>query len=254
MLHTVRMALSSTQARFRTVKDAERKTSMSSQFHFFPLFLALAISQDAMAADRETPVFDAWAMKPTEILEALRSPNVNAHVAAVKSVRGQRLHTISILYRAATQCTKDSTRSKSADLAMRLLGEIRAEEAVPMLVENIKFTVPPGGGATSIKRFGSMPSVAALISIGLTSLDPLVKKVASADDDVVCERAAIVINQVLGTDMAILFVQDRGEREKDETKRQRLARLVERIDKVERGRRIKTGALDPPPEIRSPRK
>jgi len=101
-----------------------------------------------------------------------------------------------------------------------------------------------------------MPHVQALIDIGLPSADPLVKKVAQSDDEVIRERAAIVIDQILGTDMAVFFVRDRRDREKEEVKRQRLDRLLEQIDKVERNRKgkINFGPLRPPPEVKAPPK
>jgi HEAT repeat protein len=138
----------------------------------------------------------------------------------------------------------------NAEAAISLLGELRDKDAATGLVEMLKFTMNPTG-PSGRKLYHTTPKIPALINIGLPSLDPLIRKVASTDDEVIRERAGIVIDQILGTDMAVFFVRDRRDRETDDTKRQRLNRLLDQIDKVERNRKgkIHIGPLKPPPVI-----
>lgn len=188
--------------------------------------------------------------------ERLRSSNHDERNEARWAIGLERRRIIHQLHWITRSSLSDATKCETAKLAIVLLGEMRAPEAVPLLVDNLKFTLPLGVGPSRIESFPTMPHVQALIDIGLPSADPLVKKVAQSDDEVIRERAAIVIDQILGTDMAVLFVRDRRDRERDEVKRQRLDRLLEQIDKVERNRKgkINFGPLRPPPEVKAPPK
>lgn len=188
-------------------------------------------------------------IKEIEILRALRSRDASTQAAMARHLQAQRLQIARALWRVVEGGIKDPNQAANVSAAMDAMGEMRTIETVPILVENIKFTYDTVAGRR--RAFSNMPAVSALIGIGLPSLDPLVKKAGESDDKVIRERAANVLNQVLGTDMAVIFVRDRHDREKEDAKRQRLARLIEQIDKVERNRRFTIGALNPPPTIRT---
>jgi hypothetical protein len=171
-------------------------------------------------------------IKEGEIVEALRSPNENTQSAMQRHLERQRLQIASALVRVVESGVNDPRQAFNVVRAMHIMGELRSVETVPFLVKHIGFTYEKVTGGRA--WFSNIPAIPALTAIGLPSLEPLIKKVAEGDDEVVRQRAAIVIKQILGRDMAIFFVRDRREREKDEVKRQRLERLVEQIDKVDK--------------------
>jgi len=203
----------------------------------------------AEAGSEDTHLVAPPALKQSEIIAGLRSVDAATQTSMATHLRWQRRQTVSSLYRVVQGGVSHAEQHQAAKTAMEMLGEFRCDEAVPLLIDNIKFTV---GGVGKVIRggpFADMPAIPALIHIGLPSLDPLLKRVGETDDEVIRERAAIVVNQVLGTDLALVFVGDRRDREPYEPQRQRLARLVEQIDKVERNRRIQMSPMKPPPLI-----
>jgi len=184
------------------------------------------------------------------VFVGLQSVDRHLRRAAELAVRLQADYVIRNLQKVAGRGAKMELPEANAEAAILLLGELRAKKAAVGLVEMLKFTIQPAGFAP-IRFHAEAPQIAALIEIGLPSLDPLIRKVASTDDEVIRERAGIVIDQILGTDMAVFFVRDRRDRETDDTKRQRLNRLLDQIDKVERNRKgkILIGHLKPPPVV-----
>ena len=141
---------------------------------------------------------------------------------------------------------RNPARREVARAATLLLPKFAGEErnrgtVVFVLARCIAFTTSPAATTPGDGQgeFDRMPAVCALIEIGLPSLDQLTAAVADTDDRVVLERSAIVIDEVLGTEFAVLYVQDREHRQADPVKRSRLALLERRIDITERNRKYK---------------
>lgn len=184
------------------------------------------------------------------VFSDLQSMDGNKRKNAVEAILLEKRRVMFGLSQIVSRGAAGDLPEKTTQQAILLMGQIRDEKAVPVLLENLKFTAKSSSGFGVI-FYETTPAVRALIDIGLPSLDPLLKNAAITDDEVIRERAAIVIDQVLGTDMAVLFVQDRRDREKNDLKRQRLTRLIEQIDKCERNRKHKIyiGPLNPPPVV-----
>jgi hypothetical protein len=130
----------------------------------------------------------------------------------------------------------DKKKQEIATAAIILLGKLRAVEAIPILVEHL--ILPPVALRPTVTAppspLKAHPSAGALIEIGSPSLRPLLKKVEVSSDEGTLVLAAIVINGILGPDLAVAAVELRLEQQKDAKVRQRLSKLQERIDKVER--------------------
>jgi hypothetical protein len=184
------------------------------------------------------------------IFAGLHSADQHLRRGAEWALRWQRKQIVRRLQQIAGRGVKGELPEANTEMAILLLGEFRAPKAAEGLVEILKFNIHPPGPSANI-LYHHTPQVMALIQIGLPSLDPLIKKVATTDDDIIRERAAIVIDQILGTDMGVFYTRDRQNRENDPLKRQRLKRLTEQIDKTERNRKgkVNAGALRPPPVI-----
>jgi len=89
-------------------------------------------------------------------------------------------------------------------LAMILLGDLRAAEAVPVLLENLEYRVPrftDGGYAQTmaVKGSGMHPATEALVKIGMPAVEPLVEKLAGVSEDCVARRLGVlVLDDILG--------------------------------------------------------
>jgi hypothetical protein len=213
----------------------------------------LAADEPGLEGRIGSPVRGAAYPDLESLLADLKLKNVSRQNYAVEALRMHLKRILGGLEIIAMEGAAGRLPETSTEEAMLLLGEMRSKKSVPILVENLKFT-KPFRARSRVRLFPDTPQIPALIEIGLPSLDPLVKKVASTDDDLIRQRAAIVIDQILGTDMAVFFVQDRVEREKDAAKKERLKRLAEQIDTTERNRKgkVNLGALRPPPVIARP--
>lgn len=93
-------------------------------------------------------------------------------------------------------------------LAMILLGDLRAAEAVPILLENLEYRVPRFTGYTS-GRFAAVrgsamhPATEALVKIGMPAVEPLVEKLAGLSEDGVARRLGVlVLDEILGRRLA----------------------------------------------------
>ncbi len=159
---------------------------------------------------------------------------------AESAIRAVHLKMAFVIQYAAYSSRKSPEREFNVVFAMKLLGDLRLAEAVPFLVEQLEFTRPMpvgtgvSGGWTPLVQ--TTPQLYALIQIGMPSLEPLLKKVVESQSPLIVERAAVVVDGVLGPDLAPLFVAKRVERERDDAKRARLLRLQEEIGKLEAAR------------------
>lgn len=216
--------------------------------------IALLIQQDVRPIETGERSLGRSEDATLQALRKLVSSDGNERNQGVWAVRSDRRRTVRELHRIVVCHAGQFEKQESVNMAIRLLGELREKDAVPMLVDKLDFTCRLPVGVSALPAFPTLPSVAALIDIGLPSLDPLVKRASERDDQVIVERSAIVIDQVLGTDLAVLFVEERRNREKDDIRRRRLNRLIEQIDKTERNKQHKRyiGPLNPPPAIGKP--
>lgn len=214
---------------------------------------ALSFARAAEGPIPEHPRAGRTGITEKEIVESPRSHDDTVRGATRRSIDAARLQILQPLWSVVNRGGETEDEKRTVGTAMELMGAMRAPETVPMLIDHIGFELRGIRGGSAWGKFSHMPAVGALINIGLPSLEPLTAKVAADDDEVLRQRAAIVISQVLGTDIALLYVKGCRDRETDDAKRARLARLVEQIDKVERTRRNAPSRSNPLPGLRIPR-
>lgn len=146
----------------------------------------------------------------------------------------------------------EGDRSRTAKVAIILLGKLRAVEAVPLLVENLTFealyddmtgfvynnhehTMP----VTRIPTIeDDYPCVGALIGIGSPAIEPLMKKAEENDDDIFMRLTATILEKILDPRTAVAYLNDRLEQQNESIRRERLTRLLKYIQD-EPGRREK---------------
>jgi hypothetical protein len=174
----------------------------------------------------------------------LASKDEQEMYSAAATIRALRLKEAFLIQWTAHSLRNSPDQQKNVVLAMMLLGELRMYEAIPLLIQHIdepnfsRGGIGVSGPWTPLLR--RMPSVHVLIQIGMPSLEPLLKKVVESDNRVIFERAALVVDGVLGPDLAPVYVAKRIEREADATKRGRLVRLQEEVAKLEALRHRRT--------------
>ncbi len=117
-----------------------------------------------------------------------------------------------------------------AAVAFRLLGHMRAVEAVPLLVENLTFS----GYGRNIVRGSPVfernyPCAFALASVGVPAIDAVADRAAGGDDPRVRGLAAAVIWKALGPNLAGDYLRRRQAAESDPTKAARLGQLLETV-------------------------
>lgn len=170
-----------------------------------------------------------------KMLARLRSDDQKDRKEIGQLILQDRQRLVAELQQIVREFAADEKKQEIARPAIVLLGKLRAVEAVPVLVEHLNLppvTLP--GAPRLISPIEANPSVGALIEIGSPCLQPLLMKVEESDDRGTLIQAALVLNQVLGPDLAVAAVKLRLEQQKDAKVRQRLFKLQERIDKVER--------------------
>ena len=177
----------------------------------------------------------AWGQDPKDVSrhEGLHSVNAAERDAATEAIIAERRGLIAELREIIENRTVgDRESSRITESAIRLLGQIRAAEAVPVLVDELTFPTPyaeNGGPALAIRD--ALPSVAALIEIGSPSIEPLLSKAEGSDDSVVTTCTAFILDQILGMDAAIAVIDVRIAAEQDPEVSRRLRNIRHRIVK-----------------------
>ncbi len=164
-------------------------------------------------------------------LNKLRSPDEREREEGVRAMRVERTAAVLGLQWIIRERRRDPEAHRYLSPAMRLLGELRAKEAVGTLIENLEFTAPSPVGVSgpTLDPLYSKPQLRALIEIGMPAVDPLLKRVQTDPKPIIIERAAIVVREVLGPTLATHYVKERQSRQDDEGKRQALDRLLEKL-------------------------
>jgi hypothetical protein len=110
--------------------------------------------------------------------------------------------------------------STSRNMAISLLGELRAKEAVEDL---IKWLVPQPGQVSKITRaIMQSPASDALFEIGLPSVEPLTELVKLQGNNVPGIYATMLISRIKGAEESELLFARMMEKEPDSAKRRNL--------------------------------
>lgn len=112
----------------------------------------------------------------------------------------------------------------SKHLSILLLGDLRAAEAVPILLDNLEYE-----NIKSIDPYRLIgpdewyPAVEALYKIGIPSVDPVIKKLGTYDKKCVArDNCCFILRAILGTKLALYRLEIAIEETKDLTVKQNL--------------------------------
>jgi translation initiation factor 2B subunit (eIF-2B alpha/beta/delta family) len=152
----------------------------------------------------------------------LRSEDMADREAMAALVEQCRLKTIENLESNVRDLVSEGSRDKTVQTSILLLGRLRAVEAVPLLVEHLTFSV---FYKQTTPWWDGHPCIQALSDIGFVSLDPLLKQAEQTDDKEYLRCAQLVCMNVLGSEMAEKYIENRIEHTTDSVRRGRLQRL-----------------------------
>ena len=134
--------------------------------------------------------------KPKEPLEGLTSSNVNARTVSAKEELNARKQRIDALLLIAGRREKKAEFFGAKELAINLLGEYRATEAVDFLAKHVSYEVP------SILReyhpLDGYPSAKALVKIGNPSIEGIHRRLATPCNEKEVELFAYIIYLIDG--------------------------------------------------------
>ena len=111
----------------------------------------------------------------------------------------------------------------SKHLSILLLGDLRAAEAVPVLLDNIEYINPKYNTISYLSDYLLYPSVEALIRIGLPAVEPVIEKLSGYNEECTAKRNCCeVLIEMLGPRMALFRLEIAIEEAKDETVKENL--------------------------------
>ena len=168
------------------------------------LSMLASLSTGASAGDVEGLKSDKWKVREEAFKGLLkeRKDRVQQLIAlAAKEVQGFEL-------RVGDWIMVEYPWHDSKHLAIILLGDLRAAEGVPVLVENLEYNNPRTMDATKDETFVGegvpfYPATDALIKIGMPSVGPLVEKLRGYSEDCLGRYLCLVmLKQILGLKLA----------------------------------------------------
>lgn len=159
----------------------------------------------------------------------LRSERPESREAAARSVLDDRRRLVADLQRIVRETVGDEARRGTARDAIVLLGQLRAVESAPLLVENLDFKVFYKDVKRPQPPEDLYPCVGALIEIGMPAIEPVLRRAGMSDDEDVLRNTAYVVKKILGRKLALALLNDRGQLSAAE--RQRMERVREVVAK-----------------------
>jgi len=165
----------------------------------------------------------------------IRSSNLALQEEGERELLQQRKELISSLINILEQGDKNAKREKRSSqvAAINVLGEMRATQAVDILVDYIEFRASDELIMHRLTPPSEVfPAVKALIKIGKPSLPPVLRALKeSTDEDVILLdwNSGWIIFQVLGHKIGMIYLEDVLQNEIEPKKRERIEDLLNRL-------------------------
>lgn len=184
--------------------------------HFMGAMLGLiliAMSQNSFGAQ------DDW-------LSKLRSSDPRERLAASQEIVRQRAERISATENLLLEFISVPERKGTVGDIMSLLGDLRSEHSVPLLVKYLTFTV----FYKDVKRPQPIsdlyPAAGALIKIGMPAVDPLVASARETDDDDCLRVSGFVLRKILGDALVKTRINVEADNAVSDSVRRRISKLL----------------------------
>jgi len=193
--------------------------------------LPVCLAENPSLRGMETPKADVLQ------IDDLLSTDLSVQRSALRAAQRQHSELVDALQRVVRDNLPDRSRETEVRAAVRLLGDMRALKAVPLLVDLLDFKYDE----EDVRRKISGEAYAALGEIGLPAVDPVLERLYARPQSKLAPAefayTGIVIEMALGKD-ALAFVKHRIQEEKDAVKRERLTRLLDAVEIRVRGRML----------------
>jgi len=164
-----------------------------------------------------------------------------ARDVAAKTIVADRDKTIAQLEEVVKRDVGDPNKQEAAKSAMILLGQLRADDAAPLLASHVSFRLIEERWKKALLQpltpMQVFPAVGALIQIGVPAVDALVYQASQTDNRKDDPLTNFVLDEVLGKQPAIAFVQDAIQAQREPEPRRRLNALLTSLRKEPGGPR-----------------
>ena len=179
-------------------------------------------------------------------LSELQSSNRNIRVAAQKKILENQSKLIDELIQYASADVKPQPkphpdfpdsypRLDSKHLSTLMLGELRAIDAIPVLIENIEYKNSRSFFDDRIPTLVELfPAVEALMKIGMPAIDPVIEKLGTYDKECQGRRNCVwIIKDVLGIYLGRCKLQRSIEKTTDETIKKNLQAIMPQFSELQ---------------------
>jgi hypothetical protein len=162
-------------------------------------------------------------------IQSLHSENEAERESVAVHLVSERDATIGAIEATAKQFVTVDDRKGIAKAAIRLLGELKAEQSVSVLVENLTFEVFYQESKRLQITEDLFPCVGALIKIGIPSIQPVLDKAKFSSDPKALLAATAVVRGVLGDNLGKARLELELRTEPDQARHQRLSSMLESL-------------------------
>lgn len=176
------------------------------------------------------------AQRAEDLLEALRSPDWQRRKWAREYVLTQRQVVVEGMLGLIQDPELRQDRPGAVAECMRFLGDLRAPEAVPVLVDLVSFDpwraeAERGVLARSMFEMGSSgkPAAWALIQIGSPAIQPTLAKLAETEAGVERRACCWVLERILGIELALAAVEIETSKHEDRPRRANLEAALDHL-------------------------
>ena len=181
----------------------------------------------AASGGRNSALSAAKTVPDKSHVSALKSASMQERERAAEAVRKQRSDLIEELLELAAEKVEPGPSSDprfveypwhdSKHLAILLLGDLRAIEAVPVLLENLEYRNPRSIVVNApLDKGGWFPAVESLSKIGMPAIGPTIKKLGGYDEDGMGRGLCCwVIKKVLGEKLGRMRIEMAIEKSRD---------------------------------------
>ncbi|MFQ6133785.1 MAG: hypothetical protein ACE5R4_17215 [Armatimonadota bacterium] len=125
------------------------------------------------------------------------------------------------------------TEHEPKQVAIELLGELRAPKAVPVLYANLTYCNPPSRTSALLTWHYDFPAAVSLSQIGKPAVGPALAHLASSDDELERDLCCWIIEQVEGKQLAPIVLQLAVDKEQYSGRKKRLQAALDYLQKQE---------------------
>ena len=164
-----------------------------------------------------------------DVYKQLQSAKPAEREAGVNAIMWQRKAQIGEIERIVKENIHNDKKMGMVKTSIILLGDLHAEEAIPLLVRYMNYQV--FYAATRAQPISDgFPCVGALIKIGLPSVDPAINNtIAGKNNDFQYYLTDYMLISLLGKPVAFTYIGERIKNEKDGAKKAKLKYLLKKL-------------------------